>query len=186
MLHVLIARAKTGKAWLALGYSSFAEYVDSEFHISRSRAYQFLDQHKVVAAIAANLPEGAEMPIVTEAAARDLKWVLEDLLAAIRERTQCGDPGDASGVVADTISEYRDVRRDLHRPPMDESQIENLRVTMSLFSALQSLTALPDPQTVTTAVPAERCAQISATLRDAIVWLTGFEKAWTEAALLTD
>lgn len=181
MLHVLIARAKGGRAWLALGYRSFAEYVDGEFNISRSRAYQVLDQHAVITAIADAVPEGAHVPPITEAAARDLKHVLDDVVTAIRDRTAEGDAQRTADIVAETIREYRDKRRAIGPARMDDGRVIDLRVTMSLYSALQSLSMLPDPQAVRTAVPPERSAQITEHLRSAIAWLTDFERTWSEA-----
>lgn len=108
MLYVLIARAHAGKAWLALGYESFKEYVGAEFNISRSRAYQLLDQARVVEAIAAAAPEGTEINI-TEADARDVKSALDELVPAIQERlAEADEDDDAGSIIEDLVREFRE------------------------------------------------------------------------------
>lgn len=111
VVWMLIARAHAGKAWTALGYDTWADYVKSEFDMSRSRSYQLLDQARVVREIEAALPEGTEVKI-TEAAARDLKGVLEDVVPEIRERTEGLSPEDASDVLAEIVEEQRERLRE--------------------------------------------------------------------------
>lgn len=111
-LWALLARAHAGRAWLALGYPSFEAYVREEFGISRSRAYQILDQAKVIQAIEAATPPGTSVH-VTEAEARDIKPVLDShVLPEISKRTQGLSTDEASAVVNDIIDEYRDRRRE--------------------------------------------------------------------------
>lgn len=105
-LYVLIARAHAGKAWEPLGYTSFAEYVRAEFDISKSRAYQLLDQAKVVAEITAAAPDGTAITI-TEAVARDLKHVIGELAPEIAEATAGVDAEEATAIIDELIDEYR-------------------------------------------------------------------------------
>jgi hypothetical protein len=107
VVWMLIARAHAGGAWSALGYETWAEYVQAEFNMSRSRSYQLLDQARVVAEIEAALPEGTTVSI-TEAAARDLKGVLEEVVPEIRERTAGLEPDEASDVLAEIVEEQRE------------------------------------------------------------------------------
>ena len=107
VLYVLIERAHTGKAHVALGYKSFEEYVRAEFDISRSRAYQLLNQSRVISEIESALPEGTSVQI-TEAAARDLKHALDDLVPEIRERTAGLEPDMAGEVLEDMVAKYRE------------------------------------------------------------------------------
>lgn len=107
VLYVLIERAHTGKAHVALGYKSFEEYVKAEFDISRSRAYQLLNQSRVISEIEDALPEGTAIHI-TEAAARDLKHALDDLVPEIRERTADMEPDMAGEVLEDMVAKYRE------------------------------------------------------------------------------
>lgn len=108
MLYVLISRAHAGKAWKALGYDSFKDYVKEEFNISRSRAYQLLDQARVVEEITAIAPEGAQFTI-TEADARDVKSALDELVPEIKERTEnLDDDEDAGAIIEDLIKDFRE------------------------------------------------------------------------------
>jgi hypothetical protein len=47
-LHTLFLRAYEERAWEALGYLSWREYVSTEFDMSESRAYQILDHGEVI------------------------------------------------------------------------------------------------------------------------------------------
>lgn len=107
VLYVLIARAHAGKAYLALGYSSFEKYVKTEFDISRSRAYQFLNQAHVIDAITAAAPDGTQIKI-SEAAARDLKNFVDELAPEIKERTEGVDADDAGAIIEDLVNDYRE------------------------------------------------------------------------------
>lgn len=106
VLWVLIARAHAGKAWQALGYETWERYVRSEFDMSRSRSYQLLDQARVIAAIESAVPAGTEIHL-SEAAARDLKSVIEEAIPEIRERTEGLEPEEAKAVVEEYIEEVR-------------------------------------------------------------------------------
>lgn len=112
VLYVLLARAHAGKAWEALGYSSFAEYVREEFDMSRSRAYQVLDQSRVVAAIEAAAPDGTDLPVISEAAARDLKSIIGEVVPEIEARTADIPVHEAGQVVEEIVEEYRDKVRE--------------------------------------------------------------------------
>ena len=50
-LHVLVHRAYSGRAHEALGYERWADYVATEFEMSRARSYQLLGQHAVITAL---------------------------------------------------------------------------------------------------------------------------------------
>lgn len=110
MMWVLIARAHHGRAWEALGYESWGSYVRAEFDMSRSRSYQLLDQGRVIAAIEEALPEGAHVSL-SEAAARDLKNILDEVLPAIRERASDLPPEEASLILDEIVEEQRDKLR---------------------------------------------------------------------------
>lgn len=107
VLWVLIVKAHSGKAWAALGYDTWADYVQQEFNMSRSRSYQLLDQARVVQEIEAALPEGTKVSI-SEAAARDLKGVLEEVVPEIKERTEGLDPDEASDILDEIVAEKRE------------------------------------------------------------------------------
>lgn len=106
VLYILIQRAHVGKAWKALGYTSFSNYVREEFNISRSRAYQLLNQSSVIEQIAAVTPEGTALRI-NESTAREIKSMMDDLVPAIREATDGMDADEASEQVERMLQEAR-------------------------------------------------------------------------------
>jgi hypothetical protein len=107
VIWILIARAHAGKAWRALGYDTWEEYVKSEFNMSRSRSYQLLDQAKVISAIEDAMPEGTNINL-TEAAARELRTVLEEAVPEIRKATENLEGEEAIKVTEDILSKYRE------------------------------------------------------------------------------
>ncbi|HSN66901.1 MAG TPA: hypothetical protein VLS94_09680 [Fusibacter sp.] len=121
VLYVLIARAHAGQAWKPLGYSSFEKYVKAEFDISRSRAYQFLNQAHVIDAITAAAPEGTHIKI-SEAAARDLKNFVDELAPDISRSTEGLSGSEAGDVVEDLVNEYRE----RSKKPIDEDDTFDL------------------------------------------------------------
>lgn len=122
VLYVLVARAHAGKAHIALGYKNFESYVKEEFNISRSRAYQFLNQANIIAAVEAAAPDGTKIRI-TEAAARDLKNFVDELTPAIKERTEGLSPEDAGEAVEELVSDYRERAK---KPVIDEAEDFNI------------------------------------------------------------
>ncbi len=123
MLYVLVARAHAGKAHIALGYKNFEGYVKEEFGISRSRAYQFLNQSKVIAAIEAVAPEGTQLNI-SEAVARDLKKALNDIVPEIEARTSALNPDEAGQAIEEYINEYRESQKEEKEDEFDLSDYE--------------------------------------------------------------
>ena len=107
VLYVLLARAHAGKAWVALGYNSFSDYVGEEFNMSRSRAYQIIDQARVIEAIESAVPDGTDLPTISEAAARDLKSIIGEVVPVIRDRTEGLSPQDAGYVVEEVVEQFR-------------------------------------------------------------------------------
>ena len=78
----LVRDAKTGQAWTPLGYDTWAEYVETEFGMSRQRAQQLID-HANKLDVLAEVVELAAPPVaqVPERATRGLKS--DDLRAAL-------------------------------------------------------------------------------------------------------
>lgn len=106
VLWILISRAHAGKAWLALAYPSWESYVYAEFDMSRSRSYQLLDQARVIREIEAAVPTGTQIHM-SEAAARDLRGILDEVIPQIKERTEGLVPEEASIVVDQIVDEKR-------------------------------------------------------------------------------
>lgn len=106
LLYLLIKRAHAGKAYKALGYSSFEAYVREEFNYSRSYAYKLLNQANVIEAIESVVPEGTEV-YVGELTARGLKSSLPELLEDIEERTMDASPDEAQRLIEEAIREHQ-------------------------------------------------------------------------------
>lgn len=112
LLYLLLNKAYKGRAWIALGHKNFEEYVRAEFSISRSRAYQLLNQAKVIEEIESVAPKGTKVEI-SEASARELRLVVDELTDKIKEATTDLDPEEAEAVIQEIVSETRkDVKRE--------------------------------------------------------------------------
>lgn len=108
--YVLLARAHQGKAYKALGYDTWADYVTQEFEISTQRSYQLLNLSKTIEALEAVAPEGTEVKL-TEAQARDIKRELPFITSKIAEETKDLSPEDAADRIESTIQEARDQKK---------------------------------------------------------------------------
>lgn len=120
VLYVLLGRAHAGKAWESLGYATFSAYVKEEFDMSRSRAYQILDQHKVIQALEAAVPDGTSLRI-SEAQARDLKSVIDEVVPEVQKATAGLSTEEAQKITEDIVEDYRDQVRKQNASDGDES-----------------------------------------------------------------
>ncbi len=107
VLYLLIARAHAGKAHIALGYTSFENYIKEEFNYSKSYAYKLLNQANVIKAIEEVAPEGTQV-YVSDATARGLKASLNEFVPELEERLEGADPDSAGEVIEDLIQEYKE------------------------------------------------------------------------------
>lgn len=125
--YVLIARAHAQKAHIAMGYETWAEYVNAEFDMSAARSYQLLNMSKVVEEIEAASPEGTEVKL-TEAQARDIKRELPKITERIKEETRELPPEEASEAVKRVIEEERaDKRAEEKAKKAREAELEEAR-----------------------------------------------------------
>lgn len=108
--YVLLARAHQGKAYKALGYETWAEYVNTEFEISPQRSYQLLNLSKTIEALEAVAPEGTEVKL-TEAQARDIKRELPFITSKIAEETSDLDKDSAADRIDEIVKEARDQKK---------------------------------------------------------------------------
>lgn len=105
----LLLEAHDRQAWSALGYSTWADYVQAEFDMSRSRSYQMLDQGRVIRAIEEVTGVSTKVDI-SEREARDLKPHLDSVIGSIEEGLAAEpdiDPDRAQKIVDDAIAEGR-------------------------------------------------------------------------------
>jgi hypothetical protein len=123
-LWLLLTEAHDRRAWKALGYTTWAEYVAAEFAMGRQRSYQILDQGRVIEAIRGvavvstagrqNDLRGATRTLsnpavgieVSEKAAREIKDSLPEVISDIRDRLDAGQ--DAKQAVADAVAAKRE------------------------------------------------------------------------------
>lgn len=108
--YVLLARAHQGKAYKALGYATWADYVTQEFEISTQRSYQLLNLSKTIEAIEAAAPEGTEVKL-TEAQARDIKRELPFITSKIAEETEDLDKDAAAEKIDQIVKDARDQKK---------------------------------------------------------------------------
>lgn len=126
-LWTLLKEANERRAWAALGYKNWRDYAVAEFNISQSRAYQLLDQAKVVTIIreAANSTNVE----ISEAAARDLKPVVKEVASEIKAKVQAGaDPVVTTYEVieAKRIERREPAEKPSAKPKKSEPTIESL------------------------------------------------------------
>lgn len=116
-----ITAAYEGKAWKALGYSSWEAYVKAEFDMSRQRSYQLIDQGRVIAAVRESSGDLSTTVDISEREAREIKDVLPAVTAEIHKRVEAGEaPGKA---VAETVADAR-AEKDRQREERKARQAE--------------------------------------------------------------
>lgn len=118
-----ITKAYEGKAWKALGYSSWGDYVKAEFNMGRSRSYQLLDQGRVIHALAD--ATGGDVQRVGQISARDVDAVKDDLPAItteIRERVEQGE--NPKTAIDETVAAAR-AEKERQREDRKAKQAEN-------------------------------------------------------------
>lgn len=108
--YVLLAQAHEGKAYKALGYDTWADYVREEFDITASRSYQLLDLSKVVKEIESATPDHTVIKL-TEAQARDIKRELPKITERIKEETEGLAPAEAADTVDRIIEDIREQKK---------------------------------------------------------------------------
>lgn len=108
--YVLLRRAHEGKAYKALGYETWKEYIAGEFDFSVQRSYQLLDLAKTVEVIESATPEGTDVSL-TEAQARDIKRELPKITEQVREETAGSDPIEASEIVDNIVDDAREQQK---------------------------------------------------------------------------
>lgn len=108
--YILLAQAHEGKAYKALGYETWADYVRDEFEISSQRSYQLLDLSKAVKMIEAAAPEGTVVKL-TEAQARGIKKELPKITEQVAEATRGKTPEEAEEEIDRIVGDIRDQKK---------------------------------------------------------------------------
>jgi hypothetical protein len=108
--YILLAHAHEGKAYKALGYETWADYVRDEFEISSQRSYQLLDLSKAVKMIESAAPEGTVVKL-TEAQARGIKKELPKITEQVAEATKGKTPEEAEEEIDRIVGDIRDQKK---------------------------------------------------------------------------
>jgi hypothetical protein len=146
----LLLEAHERRAWSALGYRTWEQYVPAEFGLSRSRSYELLDQGRVLRAIkaAARL---TETPDISAYAAGQIKARLSQVTETIRDRAARMSHQPIMAVIADVVREARvrpaskAARHRQQSNEVDPSQLhEAIRYIAELPSPAEVLTLLDD------------------------------------------
>jgi hypothetical protein len=102
----LLLEAHDRGAASALGYGSWAAYVRAEFHLSRSRSYQLLDQARVIHTIEETIGVSRILDI-SPFAAKQLKPHLSDVVEAVRVHTRGAPRARIALIAARVVQEER-------------------------------------------------------------------------------
>lgn len=136
-------------AWRVLGYASWREYAEAEFNVSHGRAYQLMDQGRVVRALIEAVGGGDVSTTVenavSERAARDIKPILPEVAEEVRERVAAGEP--AAKVVPEVVQQAREITQaqaaaDAPDEPEPDTEAELAATRVRLGEALDKLAAV--------------------------------------------
>jgi hypothetical protein len=103
---LLLLEAHDGRAWVALGYRTWDEYVQRELGLSRTRSYEFLDQAHVIRAIM-DAVDLCAVPDISAYAAAQVKRHLPEVIEAIQRRLEERSGESAQRLVGEVIDEKR-------------------------------------------------------------------------------
>lgn len=104
----LVSEARDRRAWKALGYKTWEEYVKAEFGMGRSYSYRVADHGHFLAVIAEAAGELSPMGDIPERATREIKENLPAVAAEIKERVAAGE--EPAKAVKETVDAARDAK----------------------------------------------------------------------------
>jgi hypothetical protein len=180
----LVFEAHRGRAWVALGYPSWEDYVREEFNLSRSSSYELVDQGRALTALsaAANVPLRA---VISPYAVREIKRYIPQLAAQIRARVSAGaSDEEAREIVIQAVrdkrrivAENRDVRASRNAGPRSRTFSKVLqgdhRSGDALTDVILYLASLPPPSLILRRVNGD-VSYDNAQVSRALSWLTQF------------
>ena len=108
----LLTEARERRAWEALNYVSWAEYVRTEFDMDRSRSYQLLNHGAVInqLAEAAGLSTAVDTSSIVERQTRTITpEILPQVVAEVREAVEAGTPPIEA--IRETVSDFYQAER---------------------------------------------------------------------------
>jgi len=176
---LLLLEAHERRAWVALGYRTWEQYVQSELSISRSRSYELLDQARVVLQL--RDAAGVEpIPQVSAYLALRIKPRLGQITDSIRQRVQQRPDQNAVAIVATVLDEQRQQiarRREVPRVKRDLSRILAEDNLSHLSDAIELLSSMPPPDRIAALIEDTRFTQ-GHNLEPAVQWLNEFVAQW--------
>lgn len=188
---LLLLEAHVRRAWIALGYGTWEQYVHSEFNISRSRSYELVDQARVIQCVRAAAGMSG-IPDISAYAALQVKPHLAELNAVIQERTEGLSQDEMGPVITQAVRELRDrvaseraASRGSGRgkvlalpgaggPPPPDAGEAHLR---RFLEAVASLANMPPADTTMEAI-LDGAANHIADVDGALDWLSAFVTWW--------
>lgn len=105
-VYVMLWRAHQGKAYKALGYDTWEEYVRERFDFSVRKSYRLLDLAQTVKAIEEAAPEDTEVHL-TSAQVQDIKRELPRVTARVRTETEGKTPEESTHIIGSIVDETR-------------------------------------------------------------------------------
>lgn len=194
-VSLLLSTAHKLRAWAALNYASWEEYVRLEFGLSRRRSYELLDHADVILTIR-DAGHVQRIPHLRPFTASQLKPHLEEICQVLLASTSNLEPAAAQQVVDSVIDEWR-ARCALERatrreaPPVRRTALD-LDVTAAgdshfgagdvarLTDAILYLSRLPELDVDTArALPLAETVRLTA-LPAAVSWLSNLNHAVAE------
>lgn len=176
-MSLLLLEAHDRRAWSALGYQSWSEYVRCEIKVSRSRAYELLDHGRVLRALA-SAARVSGIPDISPYAANQVRPYLDQLVQEIRAQAAgLAEPG-ALDVVVEVVERFRTrLNRDERRASI--AAIDQIDVGR-FMAAVECLAVMPPASSVVEAMrrAALDCSRAAPT---AARWLQEFVQAWSES-----
>jgi hypothetical protein len=169
---MLLLEAHTRRAWAALGYQTWEQYVQTEFGFSRSRSYQLLDQGRFILAIKSCAGVSGLLDINPYAAAQ-LKPHLAEIIEIVRVKTEGRSEDEAREIVTEVIEVQRSAIAGRRSKQADQPSTEQRDWLQSLNQAVCALASMPSPSQAA-ALVAYGQAQNLNQLRSALRWLTEF------------
>ena len=115
-LWVLLTEARERRAWEALGYVSWAEYVRVEFDMDRSRSYQLLNHGAVIHQLteAAGLSTAVDTSSIVERQTRTITpEILPQVVAEVREAVEAGTPPIEA--ILETVNNFAEAHREAEK-----------------------------------------------------------------------
>jgi len=121
-IRKLVAKAHDGKAWKALGYRTWEDYVKTEFGISKRHADRLVQQGEVIQAIEDATSDLGPMGPISERAARELA---PDLPAAVEEIKARAEKGEDPAKAAKEIAAAKRAEKERQREERKQEQAKN-------------------------------------------------------------